>query len=87
MAETPPDRPRLRDFLEPGALNPGFPASEPDYAWEIEIEASKAISLKRIADALAAPDAGLSIGMNIGGGIEQIAFSIGQQIRRGHDAG
>lgn len=53
MAETPPNRPHLRDLLEPAALHPGYPVTQPDSAWELEVEASKAISLKRIADALA----------------------------------
>lgn len=52
MAETPPDRPRLRDLLEPEALLPGFPKDERNAAWDAEIQASQAISLKRIADFL-----------------------------------
>ena len=43
---------RLRDMLEPGALHPGFPEDQRDDAWVSEIQASQAISLKRIADAL-----------------------------------
>jgi hypothetical protein len=54
VSEQPPDRPRLRDLLEFQALHPSIPAAERDSAWDIEIEASKAISLKRIADALGA---------------------------------
>jgi hypothetical protein len=40
----------MRSLLEPSALHPDYPDSVPDSAWESEIEASKAISLKRIAD-------------------------------------
>lgn len=46
----------MRAHLEPAALNPGFPEGEEvaHTAWESEVEISKAISLKRIADAMEA---------------------------------
>ena len=44
----------MRNHLEPGALNPDYPKSEEvaNYAWQDEVQASIAISLKRIADIL-----------------------------------
>lgn len=60
---------------------------------------SQAISLKRIADTLDQIGLGnpraaeiirqftYNLGREFGAGIEEIAFSIGQQIRRGSDAG
>ena len=42
----------LRSKLEPAALSPEFYSPDTALAWGGEIEASKAISLKRIADVL-----------------------------------
>ena len=61
--ETPPQSPQLRDLLEPGALSPGFPEEVRDTAWTDEIQASQAISLKRIADALSGQTVEISPGL------------------------
>lgn len=57
----------MRDKLEPAALHPGFPASEVNSAWESEIAASQAISLKRIADALDGTAMGLDVSESLAG--------------------
>jgi len=49
----------LRKHLESAALRSDFSDTEPIKAWESEIEVSKAVSLKRIADSLVGIDLSL----------------------------
>lgn len=76
----PPDRPRLRDLIEPGARHPGFPRGQDDDAWDNELKASIAISLKRIADAVNAP--GLDF-HTINSNVEQMAWNAGRSFQHG----
>lgn len=75
---------RFSDRIEPGAVGSFV-------TMEAQLDASVAISLRRIADAaekIAAAGAfGEEIGRGIGGELEQIMFSCGQQFHRGNMAG
>lgn len=67
----------MRSQLEPAALSPEWGTSNDHAAWESEIEASKAISLKRIADALSA----------LSGPLNAYGETIGECIQGQHERG
>lgn len=81
--------------FEPGAMALGINSDGHFYNDQMVVtpdqlsawgQASIAISLKRIADTLA-PTEGLTPGQAFAADLEQTAFSIGQQIKRGMEAG
>lgn len=86
---------RARDMIEPAAVAAkGHPTGEPGGVTGHEVAVSQAISLRRIADALEgsidtgrAKELGFEFGQNMGAGLEQLMFSVGQQFKRGSDVG
>lgn len=65
-------------------------AAEADLKHQASIRESAvhiAGSLKAIEEGLCGDDTGFNLGQNFAGGIEEMAFSIGQQIKRGMEAG